>query len=245
MSPRARNATEGPDQIDRFADDRSWAAALADGDPAALARYERELVPAITSLLRHRRYREDEIVEIQQSLRAELLVGKDGCPAVAGYAGRGTLKSWVLVSALHCALKLRRRAARELPLEEGALIALADASVPADGTLDAVKERYREAFGRAFRAALAALSSRERTLLKMTAIDRLTIDQIGALYGVHRATAARWLDDARRSVFDATRRAMMRELGADRFEAESVMRWVQSRLDVSLGGLTRTIDEEP
>jgi RNA polymerase sigma-70 factor, ECF subfamily len=229
--------------IDRLPDDRSWAAALAAGDPAALARYERELVPAITSVLRQRRYREDEIAEIQQSLRAELLVGNDGCPAVTSYAGRGTLRSWVLISALHAALKLRRRAAREVPLEETALIALADATVPTDGTPDPVKERYREAFGRAFRVALAALSARERTLLKMTAIDRLTIDQIGALHGVHRATAARWLDDARRSAFDATRRAMMHELGADRFEAESVMRWVQSRLDVSLGGLTRTIEE--
>jgi len=233
------------DQIERVTGDRSWAAALAAGDPAALARYERELVPAIRSLLRQRRYREDEITELQQSLRVELLVGKDGCPAVASYAGRGTLKGWVLVSALHSALKLRRRAAREVPLEERTLIALADAAVPADGTLDAVKERYREAFRRALRVAFAALSARERTLLKMTAIDLLTIDQIGALHGVHRATAARWLDDARRSVYEATRRAMMRQIGADRFEAESVMRWVQSRLDVSLGGLTRTIDEAP
>ena len=41
------------------------------------------------------------------------------------------------------------------------------------------------------------LSAEDRTLLRQQIVDGLSIDAIGAAYGVHRATAARWLNRAR------------------------------------------------
>jgi RNA polymerase sigma-70 factor (ECF subfamily) len=222
--------------------DLAWARALAAGDTAALERYERELVPAIDAQLRRRGHPADAVADVQQTLRARLLVGDGGEPAIARYEGRGPLRAWVLVSALREAVRLRRRAHREPALGDDALAALADRGAdggPAGaGSVDAPgKERYREAFRAAFRAAIAQLSARDRNLLRMHLLDGLTIDQVGAIQGVHRATAARWIERAREAVARAVRRELMRELGVDPFEAEELLGWVQSRIELSLSVL--------
>jgi RNA polymerase sigma-70 factor, ECF subfamily len=216
-------------------EDASWARQLAAQDPAALERYERELVPMITSQLRRRGHTDDEIAEVQQTLRARLFVGDTAGPAITSYAGRGALRSWVLVSALREAVRGRQRAAREPAVEEDALVALADQAGSSSFTGD--KERYRGAFRDAFRAALAILTPRERNLLRMHVIDGLTIDQVAALQSVHRATAARWIERARETVGREVRRDLMRQLGVDPFEADELLRWVQSRIELSLSGL--------
>ena len=215
-----------------FHDDRAWARALADGDRDALARYERELVPVIAAQLRRRGLTDDAIADVQQTLRARLFVGDGAGPAIAHYEGRGALKSWVLVSALREAVRVRQRGAREPAVDDDALVALADRSETAMPSVD--KERYRAAFRAAFRAALGELAPRDRVLLKLHVLDGLTIDQIGALQGVHRATAARWIERARETLSRAVRRDLMKQLGADPFEAEELLAWVQSRIELSL-----------
>ena len=216
-------------------DDLVWARALATGDRDALARYEHELVPMIDAHLRRRGHAADEVAEIQQTLRARLLVGDGDGPAVARYEGRGALRSWVLVVALRESVRQRQRAAREPALDDDDLIALADhgdAIMPAGE-----KERYCELFRVAFRAALAGLEPLDRNLLRMNVLDGLSIDGIAAVHGVHRATAARWLERARETVALAVRRDLMRQLGSDPFETDQLLRWVQSRIELSLSGL--------
>jgi RNA polymerase sigma-70 factor, ECF subfamily len=216
-------------------DDLAWARALAAGDPAALERYERELVPMIAAQLRRRGFTDDVLADIQQTLRTRLFVGDGDGPAVARYEGRGHLRSWVLVSALREAVRVRQRTAREPALGDDDLIALADRGEVDSPAID--KERYRDVFRTAFRAALAALTPLDRNLLRMHVLDELTIDQIAVVQGVHRATAARWIDRARESVAHAVRRDVMRQLGADPFEVDELLQWVQSRIELSLSGL--------
>jgi RNA polymerase sigma-70 factor (ECF subfamily) len=216
-------------------EDLAWARELAVGDGTALARYERELVPVIEAQLRRRGMAADAIADVQQIMRTRLLVGDGDGPAVTRYEGRGTLKSWVLISAIREAVRVRQHAARESAVDDDALIALADRANIETPRVD--KERYREAFRVAFRAALAQLTPRDRVLLRMHVIDGLTIDQIGALQGVHRATAARWMERARATVSRNVRRDLMKQLGVDPFEAEELLQWVQSRIDLSLSML--------
>ena len=217
-------------------DDLAWAHALASSDPDALARYERELVPVIDGQLRRRGHSEDEIAELQQLLRVRLFVGDGEGPRIASYTGSGRLRSWVLVSAMREAVRARQARAREPAFEDEALIALADrADLVPDAAVD--KERYRRAVRAAFRTALQALAPRDRNLLRMNVIDGLSIDQIGAVQGVHRATAARWLERAREQIARTVRRELMTALGADPFEADELLRWIQSRIELSLSGL--------
>jgi RNA polymerase sigma-70 factor (ECF subfamily) len=221
---------------DEHHDDLAFARALATGDAAALARYERELVPMLDGHLRRRGHSADEAADIQQTLRTRLLVdGGGGAPAVAAYEGRCALRNWVLVIALREAVRMRRRSAREPALDDEHLIALAERSDPGPPAAD--KARYREVFRTAFRAALGALPALDRNLLRMHVLDGATIDAIAAVHGVHRATAARWLERARETVALAVRRDVMRQLGADPFEADELLRWVQSRIELSLSGL--------
>lgn len=93
---------------------------------------------------------------------------------------------------------------------------------------------YRDEFKRAFHAAVEALDDRERLLLRQHALDGLSIDQLAALHGVHRATAARQVQAARQSVLAATQRELIRRLRLARGELASVMRLIASRLDVTL-----------
>jgi RNA polymerase sigma-70 factor (ECF subfamily) len=86
----------------------------------------------------------------------------------------------------------------------------------------------------AFRSSFAALAPRERNLLRYQVLDRLGIDRIGALHGVHRATAARWIAHARKALIEGVRRRMKDRLGIDRKELDSTLQQVASRIELSL-----------
>jgi RNA polymerase sigma-70 factor (ECF subfamily) len=214
-------------------EDLEWAKELAAGGRAALDRYERDLVPMLEGQLRRRGYVDDVIGEVQQTLRVRLFVGDGDGPGVARYEGRAALKSWVLIAALREAARLRQRSAREPATDDDALAALAE-----HGDVDAAdKQRYRDVFKLAFRSALATLAPRERVLLRMNVLDGLTIDQIGVLQGVHRATAARWVERAREKLAREIRRDFMTRVGTDPFEADELLQWMQSRIELSLSVL--------
>jgi RNA polymerase sigma-70 factor (ECF subfamily) len=229
------------DQVgdDLHREDRAWADALARGERDALVRYEHELVPVIATQLAGRGFTPDEVDELQQTLRERLFVHDgDTPPAIATYAGRGPLRAWVLIIAIREAIKQRQRAAKEPAVDDDALIALAERASAAEPPGGADKARYLPAFRAAFATALAELAPRDRTLLRLSAIDGLSIDQIGALNGVHRATAARWIERARDAVARGVRRDLMRQLDTDRWETDELLAWVYSRVDLSLGGLS-------
>jgi RNA polymerase sigma-70 factor (ECF subfamily) len=76
-------------------------------------------------------------------------------------------------------------------------------------------------------------------LLKQHLIYRLTVDQLGALYHLHRATAARRLAKARQALLDGARASLARRLGVPAAELASAMELVASRLEVSIERLLR------
>jgi RNA polymerase sigma-70 factor (ECF subfamily) len=62
----------------------------------------------------------------------------------------------------------------------------------------------------------------------------LSIDALGALHGVHRATCARWIASARHDILAALRKRLRGGLGLDHRDIESAIALVRSRLDLSL-----------
>ena len=104
----------------------------------------------------------------------------------------------------------------------------------ADPVLEELKAKYRAQLADAFRTALDELSKRDRMLLRYQLIDGLTIDDISGLHRVHRATAARWLSAIRDGLVERTRALLGEALGVDTVEAASIVRMVQSQLDVSV-----------
>jgi len=103
-----------------------------------------------------------------------------------------------------------------------------------DAEIRHLRESYRVEVNEAFAAALASLGEEPRALLRYAVIDGWTIDRIGELYGVHRATAARWVAAAREELGDAIRLQLSAQLSIPLAEVDSVVRLVQSRVDLSL-----------
>src|SRR5262249_38647566 len=129
--------------------------------------------------------------EIRQRVRERLFVGAS---KIAGYSGRGPLQTWLQVVTLRIAIDATRE--RAMPIADTAEVddlRLAGT----DPELKLIKERYREPFKVALRAALAALTSEQRNLLKLHFVDGLTLDQMASLFDVHRTTIARRIAQAR------------------------------------------------
>ncbi len=176
--------------------------------------------------------------EVAQELREKLLVAKSGGrPRIGDYSGRGELGGFLRVIATRTALRLRRKEQRAgtAPTQNADLLGRA-----ADPELDYLKLRYRGVYEEAFRAALRSLTARERLFLKLHYVDGLSIDRIGGLYRLHRATVARRLASYRRRLREETQFELQRCAGMSATEFASLLTLVRSQLFVSLRALQKT-----
>lgn len=231
---RAARGSPDPGAIvgDLAISDLYLACAALDRSERALALFESYTFGEIQAAAAALRVSESDLEEVKQVLRAQIFVG-DGAraPALAEYAGRGALRGWVRVIATRELLRMRRRHKNEVPFEEHILDHFE--AVP-DPEIARLKDTYRAQVADALRTALERLDTRERLLLRYQICDHLSIDDIGAIYQVHRATAARWLSKARSALVELTREQLAILLSVDPGEADSILRLVQSQLDVSL-----------
>lgn len=171
----------------------------------------------------------DEAAQVVRTLL--LLPRPERPPAILDYAGRGPLGGWLRIIATREVVRLAKKTGREVELGDALL---ADPGLADDPVLRGLKERYRQELADAFRDALAALGPKERTLLRYQLIDGLGIDDIGAILRVHRATAARRLARVRDLLVADTRARLAERLRIADDEVESIIRLVQSELDVSI-----------
>jgi RNA polymerase sigma-70 factor (ECF subfamily) len=212
------------------------ACACATGDAAALAAFEACYAPQIISALSSMRLSSVEQDEAQQLVRHRLFIAAPGArPKIAEYSGRGALGGWLRVLTKRVVLNQRRDGGREQPVDGDLFAALPSAAD--DPELVLLKKRYRAAFREAVTEALAALSPRERLLLRHHHVDRLGVGEIAAAHGVHRVTAGRWLDDARQRFVAAARQALGARIPSTGGNLRSALHLVESRLDLSLGRL--------
>ena len=86
----------------------------------------------------------------------------------------------------------------------------------------------------AFKEALASLTSRERNLLRYHFLEGMSIDRIGALYGVHRATAARWIQGARENLCERTRTNMCKRISLSEEGFERILGLIESQIAINL-----------
>ena len=218
--------------------DLALALACAGGDAAALSEFRRRFEPDAERVVRKYPALEPERADVVQDIFARLLVARpDAPPRIADYRGAGPLQGWVRVAALRLTLDRVRALGRQPDSDAGQISE--QASQP---SLRSVEDRYvQHAFGDAIResleAAFAKLTPRERNLLRHHVVQGLTIDQIAPIYGVHRATIARWLERARASLATAAREVLVERHGVAASEVHSVMRCVRSQVDLSVGRL--------
>ena len=177
--------------------------------------------------------------DLVQLILEKLLVGSaERGPRLAEYSGQGHLQNWLRVAAVRICLDAVKSGAQHK--REQGTDALEAADLSDDIELDFIKNTYRTRFKAAFGAAVQRLDSTERTLLKLSVLHGLSIDEIGALFHIHRATAARRVARARQSLLDHTRAALREDLSVRDDELDSIIGLIHSRLEVSLERLLRT-----
>ncbi len=180
--------------------------------------------------------------DAKQLVREKLFIGGDAGagegddpsagPRILSYAGRGPLAAWVAVSAQRTALSLRRKEASAQARHRAAAAEELAASVHPE--LAYLKRTYRAAFVTSFEEAFAALTNRERTLLRLHLVSRLRLEQMAPMFQVNISTISRWLAGARESLLTQTREGLSRSLHLSPGEFDSLARLLRSQIDVSL-----------
>jgi RNA polymerase sigma-70 factor, ECF subfamily len=215
------------------------ACACARGDRRAIAALDQHCLSVIDQRLQRMAGVDADIVDdVKQRLRCRLLLADAGPPGILEFSGRGELRGWLRVLAVREALAITRRSIRETPTESKLLErALLEA---ADPELEYFKRLYRSEFANAIAEAISRLSARQQMLLRQSIVDRLSVDQLGALYRVHRATAARWLAQAQRALSGETHAILTDKLRIQPAELRTIFGFIRSGLHVSLRLLFRS-----
>jgi RNA polymerase sigma-70 factor (ECF subfamily) len=235
---RARLA-EGDDGAALHVGDLYLACACVDGDPRAIALFHEHYLAQLPRLLGRARAEPTALDEVRQLLATRLLVSVDGKPArLDKYSGRGPLATWLRVAATRALSNLRRSRDGRASVEDrsaGEPHVVANA----DPELALVRRRFGADFHAALATAFASLEPRERNLLRLHLVDRVSIDGLAPIFQVSRATAARHLAAARAALTERTVEQLSGKLRLRRSELESLIRDVRSKLDVSLSAVLR------
>ena len=127
----------------------------------------------------------------------------------------------------------RERGRREQPLVEYQAVLLA--SPDEDPEMAYLRRTYKRELNAAFKEAITSLSSKQRNLLRYHFLDGLSIDRVGLLYGVHRATAARWINQARDALCVRTRELICQRVPVSQEGFNRMLALLESQIAIHLG----------
>jgi RNA polymerase sigma-70 factor (ECF subfamily) len=224
---------DGKGAADLHAEDLYICCAALLGDETAVRALREHHRPVLAGYLRPLDASPDLLDEVEQRLWDSALIGSSGAPAKLGsYAGRGPLGAWLGVAAQRIALMMRRSdAAQKRALDN---IARETDRASADPELAFVKEHLREPFQRAIVDALKTLDDRQRMIYSLHVVDGLTVERIGAMYGVSHSTVSRWMASARAAVMAEAQRQLRDVMQIAPEEFDSLARLLSSQLDLSV-----------
>lgn len=228
LSRQAFAAYLGDQQSLDHLDELFLACAAYLGDRAAIAVIEGEHFDALRAAIERIRPRSTDLDDLLQGIRELLFVRLK----IRDYAGRGPLAAWLRVVAIRHAVRARRKRA-EQPMGEG-LEKLPEGGTGADPELAYLRNAYRDVFQTAFRTALSALADEDRRVLRYHYVDGLTIDQLGAVLDLHRVSASRRIHRARSLLVTRTRTELRRTHFETSSELESILRAVESEVELSI-----------
>lgn len=213
-----------------WGDELYLTAACIAGDPPALRKLD-ELLGAEVERIRPRRRDADAAAELHQVLRNKLLVAPE---KLREYGGKSSFRRWLKMVALRTHLDLMRSIARQPTVltADGELGDLAGTDDSPE--LHYLKAHYRDAVRRAFANAARELPPDQRILVRQHHLAGITLDQLAAVYGIHRVTVARRLSAAREALGALARGRLAAEIQVPPDELDHILGLVISQLDVSM-----------
>ncbi|MDY6950906.1 MAG: sigma-70 family RNA polymerase sigma factor [Thermodesulfobacteriota bacterium] len=160
---------------------------------------------------------------------------------IGGYNGSGSLFGWLRVVVFHKAVDVFRDQKGVLSVEEmlegGQEVKLSPAETAARaGELMEGHENLA-----IFRAVVCKemkeLSSREKAVLSFYYLEGLTGRELGQMYGVHEATASRWIKKAGNRLRRGIERRLKRKHGFSKEEAMRFLDWACQSKEVDMEAL--------
>lgn len=203
--------------------------ACAIGDRAALRTFDDAYIKPACGALRRMKMSEADIDDVVQRVREKLMWPQDNRIRLEDYAGKGDLRGFLRVVLVREALSLLRK---KRPHDEADFDALADAQD--DPELQFIKRKYRGEFKRSFAQASSQLTSRQRNLLRLHLVEKVTLEDLAKYYSVNRSSVVRWLKKARQALLTLTKNDLKQRLEIDSDEFEAMFSLIQSRLDISI-----------
>jgi RNA polymerase sigma-70 factor (ECF subfamily) len=203
------------------------------GRPGAIESFQQQFEPVIYKALYRLERSHTGRRDVIQLLYTRLFTFQKGeAPGIAQFSGQGKLANWLRVMALHVAIDQLRKYSKEIVTEDKKLVKM---SVPLmDPEVDYLKKTYRKEFKLAFQSAFQSLLAKERNILRYHLLDRLRFEDIGAMYNVDKSTVSRWMAKIREKLFRNTKNTLLGQLQVDKKELEIIIRFIQSRLYVSM-----------
>ncbi|MDB4961551.1 MAG: putative DNA-binding regulatory protein [Myxococcales bacterium] len=214
------------------------------GDARAIAAFEQVHKSDLDGVLARFRRLPVTSDELLQTLRIKLFVATaDRPPRIGDYSGFGFLQNWLRVTALRALVDIARseraRKIEELMADDDLLgVPELGPDVASKYSRDQISKAIKQAFARA----VAGLAPRQRNFLRHAQVDLLTLDQIAALYSIHRATVARTLAQARTELSENMRKELGLILGVADDAVGSIVGAADSRLDLSLSRVLKSPD---
>ncbi|MBL8952939.1 MAG: hypothetical protein JNK82_19335 [Myxococcaceae bacterium] len=225
------------------AGDLLFAFLCLEGQPVALRRFEEEIMPRVAQVLRRTDAAAAFIDEASNETRERLLLAKGARAAgLEGYLGQGPLASYAMVVAMRVAVDLKRKVGVEQTLDE-VLFELEAPVASADASL--LKASLGPAVQKALIEATAALTPRERTLLKLHLVQGVSADALAKMYRVHRATTTRWIADAREKVHQRLTERLRKELALGEETFSELKNELFDGLDLTLSGVLTNAEPPP
>ena len=207
------------------------ACACERGDRAALLAFRDRYVTPLEGVLARMGLEAAQRDDVWQQLALRLFVAHEDGPArIVQYAGRGELHGLVKVAATRLALDALARQPRQEA--DAWLDGLTGGR--SDPELHWIKQQHRDELKQELEAAIARLDERDRTLLRLSLVERLGIDAIATTYRTHRATVARWIAKARETIGADVRERLKTRWKLAEGELDQLGLMLDSQLDLSL-----------
>jgi RNA polymerase sigma-70 factor (ECF subfamily) len=203
--------------------------------PGALRAFRERMFPVVR--LASRPFDESEAFaeEVFQQLSGSLFVSQiPGQGKIIRYQGQGALAGFVATAARRIALRLSTNAARF----DGEAELVHHFSQFDEQEVSLLKLRYRDTFNRALAVALRGLPSRERLVLRMNLVERVSTTRIAAIYRVSQPTVSRWIHRSAKNIFAAVKNLVCDELAIDTRELESLLLLVRSQIEITISQAT-------
>ncbi len=223
---------DAPQEPERWAE-LYLACGCAAADRRALERFETVYVAVVPAAVRRFDLDGGDVDEVRQAVRQRLLLTDDGAPRLLRYAGRGSLRGLVRITATRIAIDLlRSRQGPAAAMDSDDLLRL---PVGADDPeLAAIKAEFRSEFRMAFEHAMASLTARQRTVLRLHLIDGVPLQKLATSYGANRSTVVRWIAAAKAELLRSTLRSLSELTSSREAEMQSFIRLIRSRMDLSV-----------